>query len=67
VLLADLGPLRMDEVTHDGDPLASVVTEAPDDIVHDLKETVADMGSRLPSDDYGPEREPETDHRRAET
>jgi len=67
VLLAGLGPLRMEEITHDDDPLAAVVTEHPDDIAHDLKETVADIGSRVTSDDYTPEREPETDHRRAET
>lgn len=65
-LLADLGPLQMDEVTHDGDPLGAVVTEDPEHLAQDMKERVADIASRVPSDDYGPEREPETDHRRAE-
>ena len=66
VLLADLGPLQMDEITHDGEPLGAVVTDDPTNVTEDAKETVADMASRVPSDDYAPEREPETDHRRAE-
>ena len=51
-LLADLGPLRMDEATHDGDPIGNVVHEDEEDLVADVVETAKDMVSRTPSDDY---------------
>ncbi|HJR25377.1 MAG TPA: hypothetical protein VJ804_07885 [Acidimicrobiales bacterium] len=65
-LLADLGPIRMDEISHDGDPIANVVHEDREALLDDVVDTAKDMASRTPSDDYTPERDPESDHRRAD-
>ena len=63
-LLAELGPIRMDEVDHDDLPLATVMTEGADDAAEGMAETVRDMSANVTGDDYHPEVEPEADHRR---
>jgi hypothetical protein len=63
-LLAEHGPIRMDELDHDDRPLVAVITEDSDDLVVDVADTAADMAARTPSDDYTPEESPEADHRK---
>lgn len=55
-LLAGLEPIRMDEITHDGDPIDAVTIEKPDRGVEGAVETAKDMAANADSDDYRPER-----------
>ena len=48
-LLGDLDPIRMDEVGHDDQPIATVGTEGEDRLV---KDTMEDLGAHLQGDDY---------------
>lgn len=47
-ILTELGPLRIDEFSHDGLPISTVYTERPDT----LEETAKDMAANVDSDDY---------------
>jgi hypothetical protein len=47
-LLADLAPLRMDELTSDDEPIETLLTEGP----RGVKETVEDMAAKVQGDDY---------------
>jgi hypothetical protein len=55
-LLADLHPIRLDEMGHDGTPIATVTTEGPDTEVETAVETVKDMAANVTGDDYHEER-----------
>lgn len=48
-LLGDLDPIRIDEVGHDDQPIATVATEGEDRLVQD---TLQDLGAHLQGDDY---------------
>jgi hypothetical protein len=50
-LLAGFRPIRIDEITHEGMPIDTVVTEGHDD----LRETVTDLVANASSDDYSPQ------------
>jgi hypothetical protein len=63
-LLAELHPIRMDELAHDDLPIATVVTEGADDAAEGIAETAQDQAANVTGDDYHPERQPEADHRR---
>ena len=51
-VLSDLDPVRIDEVTEEGDPIATVSTEHPDT----MAETVRDAAASARGDDYHPQR-----------
>lgn len=55
-ILADLHPIRLDEVTHDGTPIGRVATEGPDTPVETAAETAKDMVANVDSDDYHRQR-----------
>jgi hypothetical protein len=48
-LLGDLDPIRMDEVGHDDQPIATVATEGEDRLV---KDTAQDLAVNVKGDDY---------------
>jgi hypothetical protein len=52
-LLAGLHPIRIDELSRNGGPIDTVVTEGRDD----LAETAKDMAANAASDDYSPQAE----------
>ena len=51
-LLAELGPIRLDEITAAGDPIATVTTEGPSGPVEQEARTLRDMADNAVSDDY---------------
>jgi hypothetical protein len=53
-LLGELHPIRLDEVAHDGMPIANVSHEGPRTIAEQVAQTAGDVVANADSDDYEP-------------
>jgi hypothetical protein len=65
-LLAELHPIRLDEIAHDGMPIANVTHEGPTTIGEQVAQATVDVVQNADSDDYNPADSPAGSRRSAD-